>query len=118
VNRTLALISCLAGAAFTAFGQSGPSDPRLVGFTTVLPAQGVSNESIYSIVVTPGEIPMWNYTVTGYDGNVYVGALMGRNPNLRAKTTTNINLQVIPVKITITDVKYGAKLYDPTVADA
>jgi hypothetical protein len=61
---------------------------------------------------------MYSTTVTGYDGGTYTGTFVGRNPNNRAKTTTDIITQVIPLKITITDAEHGAVVYDPTVGNA
>lgn len=91
------------------------------GYTTVLPAQGLTQDAVTRAIVSGGSLPMWNYGVTaapGLGGGSYTGTLMGRNPNLRAKSVTNIPLYIIPLKITITDAAHGAVLYDPTVADA
>jgi len=112
-------LCCLMGLASTVFAQSLPN-----GYTTVLPVKGLTQEAVTNAIVTGTGtgtgLPMWTYSVTAdasLGGGTYTGAILGRNPALKAKTTTDINLYVIPLKITITDTTHGAVVYDPTVAD-
>lgn len=108
-------LCCFMGLAATVFAQSLPK-----GYTTVLPVKGLTHDALTTALTTPGSLPMWNYSVTAnatLGGGTYTGTLMGRNPSLKAKSITNINLYVIPLKITIKDTAHGPQLYDPTVAD-
>jgi len=114
VKRISKLIALTTFFALAAWAQ--PPLPQ--GFTTVLPVQGLSNADLQALIVSPSEVPLYSTTITGYDGNSYTGTFVGRNPNNRAKTTTNVITQVIPLKVVITDAEWGAVTYDATAADA
>ncbi len=58
-------------------------------------------------------IPMDCYSFTSTkDGKAYTNLIVGRNPFLHGKTTTTINVEVIPLIVTI-----GASVFDPTAVN-
>ena len=119
MKTKLVSFCCLTGIASAVLAQSLPSVPP--GYTTVLPVKGLTRTAAQAFISAPASLPMWNFSVTAnasLGGGVYTGTIIGRNPSLRAKSVTDINLYIIPLKITITDSVYGAQVYDPTVADA
>jgi chitinase len=97
-----------------AFGQV----PKIHGYTTVIPVKGATPEAVAKAVTlsTPSEVPLWTYSIVAYDGNTYTGSIVGRSPYNRAKTTTNITTQIVPLVISITDGS-GTVVYDPTITD-
>lgn len=112
------LLAIWAVAAFIGFGQE--QQPPLKGYTTVRPAQGLTQAALAGFLNNPVEIPMWTYSVTAagdLGGGNYSGTMLGRSPFLKGKTTTTINLQIVPLHITITDVNHGAVVYDSGVTD-
>jgi hypothetical protein len=106
----------LSAAAFAslAFGQQS----GLKGFTTVIPLHNPSNGSFNPLLNNVTPIPLWNYSVVGYDGKTYTGTIMGRSPYLRGKTTTTIPLQLIPLIIRIDNGGGDTFTYDPSVTDS
>lgn len=115
MKKTLIIGSMVAAAALVAYAQ--PTLDGVKGYTTARPIQGITNQVMVNFTQSAGSLPVWTYSVTAYDSNVYTGTIMGRNPSLRAKSITTIPLQIVPVSITITDAGHGAQTYDPTVAD-
>jgi hypothetical protein len=106
---TLVLVT-VAGAA------SAQMHPHYVSFRPkAAPA------SLGPAPATPAtEIPMWTYNVTaGADlgGASWSGQIIGRDPNLKGKTTTTIPLQIVPVIIIINNGAGDTHTYDPTVND-
>jgi hypothetical protein len=116
VNRLISL-GCLMVVASAAFGQL----PGGHGHVTVRPVKGWNPSMIPAVLAssTPTQIPMWPYTVTAAadrGGGTFSGLFVGRSPLNRAKSTTVITTQIIPLVITITDGS-GSIVYDPTIPD-
>ena len=130
MNRIFVLTSWVAMAAMTAIGQ-GPQESNRqqlsqerghrrqlpAGYMTVRPVPSATGDAMQFSLTSPNEIPLYSTNVIGYNGTTYTGTFVGRDPNNRAKTTTNVITQVIPLKITITDAEWGAVVYDPTATD-
>lgn len=118
VRLFAALFCCLAGATLA------HAQPKLRGFTTVLPATHKSPAHSLATILSPFVIPLvpnksFNYTITAsaaLGGGVYTGTILGRSPLFRGKTTTTIPTQIIPLIITIDD-GTTTVTYDPTQPD-
>jgi len=84
-----------------------------------LPATGNARKTaqMFPGLVSGTPIPLWTYTITGYDGNSYTGQIVGLSPHNHGKTTFTIPTQIIPLVIAIKD-SHGTIVYDPTAPDA
>jgi hypothetical protein len=87
------------------------------GYYATLPVSPAPNEQI-SALTTATPLPLWTYSVTGYDNGTYSGTAIGRSPYSRGKATTTIPLQVIPLIITINNGAGNNVTYDPTAPDS
>jgi len=87
------------------------------GYYATLPVTPSPNGNI-SALTTATPLPLWTYSVTGYDSRSYSGTAIGRSPYSKGKTTTNIPLQIIPLIITINNGAGNSVTYDPTVPDS
>lgn len=59
-------------------------------------------------------IALWNYNFRAYDGNIYSGEMVGRNPLFHGHRMTTIPTYVIPVIFTFDDT---GEVFDPTTPD-
>ncbi len=120
MRRTSGLLICVAACGSLAFGQ----DSGLKGYTTALPVKTVTpNGASAGLSLSSNPLPLWNYSVVagaGLGGGTWTGTMVGRSPASRAKTTTTIPTQIIPLIITITNAGSSPTTYtyDPTVVDA
>jgi len=117
MRRASVLLLCGVASISLAFGQQ----PFLRGRTTTLPVKSAPAKASSSLIgagVTP--LPMWNYSIVGAQNGVqYSGAIIGRSPFSRGKTTTSIPTQIVPLVITIQDgARSGNHTYDPTTVDS
>jgi hypothetical protein len=122
-RTTLALLccaACVAGLPSLAFGQQHQFPP---GRYSSLPVTRIAPEDSaaaqFSAITGPTQLPTFTYNLLAYDGNLYSGSIVGRNPLNRGKTTTTVPTQIIPLVITIDDTAGGTGIvtYDPTAAD-
>jgi hypothetical protein len=121
---TLALLCCAAcmTAAPVAFGQQFGQQPP---FTTLppTPAAPDSLAARLAAVAPVAPLPTFNFSITAagsLGGATFTGAIVGRSPLNRGKTTTTIPTQLIPLVITITDTSTNPPTtitYDPTKPD-
>jgi hypothetical protein len=110
-------LALLCGAACVASAATAPAQDLGPGYSTVIPATRIappeSATAKFHALVNPAPLPSFGYTLLAYDGNMYSGSIIGRNPLNRGKTTTTIPTQLVPLVITINGV-----VYDPTKPDA
>src|SRR5215469_1106513 len=116
------VVLCALAAAIMspfAFGQTGgdvqvvplvrnPNQPVSVKFG-IDPAR---NAAALRAALAGPALPLWNYSITGYDGMNYQGVMVGTSPFDSGGTTTMVDSPIIPVIV-----KLGPFTYDPTSPD-
>jgi hypothetical protein len=83
-----------------------------VGYSVAIPYEGSTDDAL-AAAASGKTIPMSRFTFTATKtGLKYTDTVVGANPFATAKTTTTINVVIIPVIVTI-----GSTTFDPTVDD-
>jgi hypothetical protein len=98
---------------------AGPSP--LLGYYTVKPLRGMTHAQARAAVAASTTIPMWDYSIVApVDGLTYTGSMVGRSPFYGGVRTTNIQVYLIPVKVTLPLNTNASTMitFDPTVADS
>jgi len=121
MKRILLFLICSLVAVCVLVTPGGRTQNRLrfKGYTSYRPVKGATKASAQAQVNAPGEIPLWNFSITAspaLGGGTFTGTMIGRSPFARGKTTTTINLQIVPLRITIND-GASTQVYDPSVVD-
>ena len=115
-SLTAAVISYAIPAASGAQDQlASPSKKPKVIY--IVPKKHFSPQDLATIrnqAMSAQTIPLWNYSVTGYDAKNYQGELVGRAPYTHGHRSTTIPTYVIPVIFTFADT---GTVFDPTTAD-
>lgn len=93
-----------------------PKQERLHGYFGVSPLRESTPEIVRAEVnaAATSTIPLFNYTIVGYDGNTYSGTMVGRSPFAHGARTTNVHLFLIPIIFHMPD----GGTFDPTAADS
>ena len=112
LTSLVASLLCLGSA----FGQSTArpiSQNQGTGYTDVLRYEGRTEDAV-AAAAAGTTIPMASFTFKATkDGLTYTDTIVGTSPFATTKTTTTINVLIVPVIVTI-----GSTTFDPTVADS
>lgn len=112
-----AVIFCAAPAASGAEDQTTAASkkPKIIYIVPTRHFSPADLATISSLSTSSKTIPLWNYSVTGYDGKNYQGELVGRAPYTHGHRSTTIPTSVIPVIFTFADT---GTVFDATAPDS
>jgi hypothetical protein len=111
-RSAIAAVLCV-GMMFAQTVNGASPKNRGIGYTGAIPYQG-SIEEVVSDAAAATTIPMATFTQTATkDGKSYTDTIVGASPFGATKTTTTINVVLVPVIVQI-----GSTTFSPTANDA
>lgn len=115
IKSSMAFLSVTALAAGETQAQTAPETLPLTGYYTYIPFPGDPEDAL-SASAAKKTIPLSKLTFTATkDKKNYTDVIVGQSPTVAAaqRTTTKVDILVVPVKIEI-----GGSVFDPTTVNA